>query len=194
MASEQAIQDDGIGGVDALQAAKHYDEERAKRLRDDSNNQFVGVSLSGKFQQFQEDLWVDAAAVKDARTMFPNNRCQMLILGAGVEGLLHAVRMVEAGIRPEDLRIVDIAGGFGEKWHWNRYSGVTCDIESQYYLPLLEEAGYIPRYCYAYGKDIHEYVALVAEKCGVAISAVFQTRTQQLKWNEFAKEWQMELV
>jgi hypothetical protein len=83
MSSNQAYQDEGVKGVDALQVEKNYGEERAKRLRDEGNDQFVDISLSDKFRYFQEDPWVDPAAVKDAQTMSPNNRCQMLILGAG---------------------------------------------------------------------------------------------------------------
>jgi len=48
--------------------------------------------------------------------MFPNNRCQILILGASFGGLLYAVRMIEAGVQPGNLRIVDCAGGFGVTW------------------------------------------------------------------------------
>ena len=194
MASDQAYYDDAVGSVDVLQIEKRYREERAKRLRDDCNDQFIDISLSDKFQHFQDDPWVDTAAVKDARTMFPDNRCQMLILGAGFGGLLYAVRMVEAGIRPENLRIIDTAGGFGGTWYWNRYPGLMCDIESYSYLPLLEETGYIPRHRYAYGEEIREYAGLVARRWGVAGSAVFQTRAQKLVWDEVAKEWQVELV
>ncbi|MCJ1388932.1 hypothetical protein MMC18_001783 [Xylographa bjoerkii] len=194
MASALAYEDEGIGGVDVLQAAERYGEERAKRLRDDGDSQFVDISLSDKFQQFQEDPWVDTATVKDARTMFPDNRCKLLIFGAGFGGLLYAVRMIEAGIRPEDIRIVDIAGGFGGTWFFNRFPGLMCDIESYSYLPLLEETGYIPRHRYAHGEDIRKYADFIAEKWGVADSAVFETRAQKLVWDEAAKEWQVELV
>lgn len=50
---------------------------------------------------------VESATVKDARTLFPNNSCRFLVLGAGLGRLLYAVRMVEAGIAPEDIRIID---------------------------------------------------------------------------------------
>ncbi|MCJ1379587.1 hypothetical protein MMC17_002689 [Xylographa soralifera] len=180
MTSDQPYEDDGINEVDALQLEKRYGEERAKRLRDDSNDQYIDISLSDKFQHFREDPWVDTSAVKDARTMFADSRCQMLILGAGWGGLLYAVRMVEAGIHPRDIRIVDTAGGFGGTWYWNRYPGIMCDIESYCYLPLLEETGYIPRHRYAHGEEIREYAGLVAEKWGVTDSAVFQTRAQKL--------------
>ncbi|KAF2793764.1 FAD/NAD(P)-binding domain-containing protein [Melanomma pulvis-pyrius CBS 109.77] len=193
-ASEKGYQDERVPGVDALQVQQRYDEERTKRLREDGDNQFVDISLSDKFKSFIEDPWVDTTAVKDAKTMFPDNRCQVLILGAGWGGLMYAVRMIEAGVRPEDIRIIDSAGGFGGTWYWNRYPGLTCDIESYSYLPLLEETGYVPQLRYSSGEEIRNYANLAAQKWGVAESAVFQTKAERLVWDEESKEWQVELV
>ena len=192
--SAQAYDDENVDGADALQAQERYGEERARRLREDGDKQFIETSLSDEFQHFQEDPWVDQAAIKDARTMFPNNRCKMLILGAGWGGLLYAVRMVEAGMRPEDLRVVDVAGGFGGTWYWNRYPGLMCDIESYCYLPLLEETEYVPEHRYSYGEEIRVYAELVAKKWGITNSAVFQTKARTLIWDEGTKEWQVQLV
>ncbi|KAF8862082.1 flavin-binding monooxygenase-like family protein [Acephala macrosclerotiorum] len=171
-----------------------YGEERAKRLRPEANEQYVDISLSDKFRHFQEDPWADKTVVKDVKTMFPDNRCEVLILGGGWGGLLYAVRMIDAGVRPEDLRIVDTAGGFGGTWYWNRYPGLMCDIESYCYLPLLEETGYMPKHRYAYGEEIRNYANLVAEKWNVTGSAIFQTKAEKLVWDEATKGWQVELV
>jgi cation diffusion facilitator CzcD-associated flavoprotein CzcO len=190
----QGWTDEGVPGVDALQLEKRYSEERAKRLREDGDNQFVDISVSEKFSSFLTDPWADAATVKDAKSMFPNDRCHLLILGAGWGGLLYAIRMVQAGISPKDIRIVDSAGGFGGTWYWNRYPGLTCDIESYSYLPLLEETGFVPKHRYSQGEEIRNYANLAAEKWGIAESAVFQTKAEKMVWDEEAKEWQLELV
>jgi cation diffusion facilitator CzcD-associated flavoprotein CzcO len=184
----------GIDEIDHLKVQKRYEEERDKRLRTDGDAQFVDISLSDKFQYFQNDPWVDASMIKDAQTMFPNNRCQILILGAGWGGLCYAVRMVQAGIRPEDIRIIDIAGGFGGTWYYNRYPGLTCDIESYCYLPFLEEMGYMPKHRYTSGEEIRNYANLVAERFNLAKYAVFQTRAEKLEWDEATKEWQVQLL
>ncbi|KAG6359175.1 hypothetical protein INS49_012695 [Diaporthe citri] len=88
---------------------------------------------------------------------------QVIILGAGFGGILFAARLVEAGIKPEDIRIVDVAGGFGGTWYWNRYPGVMCDTEASVYLPLLEETGYIPTHKYSYGEDIRGHCERIAK-------------------------------
>jgi hypothetical protein len=107
------LQTDQDHEIDVLGVQKRYKEERNKRLRTEGNSQFVDISNSDQFQHMQDDPWVDASKIKDARTMFPHNRCEVLVLGASWGGLCYAVRMVQAGIRPEDIRIIDMAGGFG---------------------------------------------------------------------------------
>jgi hypothetical protein len=141
-------EDEAAPGLDALQLQNRYASERAKRLRDDGNDQYHDMSLSSKFDSLIKDPWIEPASIKDAASMFPQNRCHMLILGAGLGGLLYAVRMIQAGVDAKDIRIVDTAGGFGGTWYWNRYPGVACDIESYCYLPLLEETGYVPKQRY----------------------------------------------
>ena len=191
--SEQSYDNEGVPGTEALQMEQRYGEERSKRLREDGVDQFVDISLSDKFNHFQEDPFVDYSTVKDLDSMFPDKTCQVLILGAGFGGLMYAVRMIEAGIRPEDIRIIDTAGGFGGTWYFNRYPGLTCDIESHCYLPLLEETGYMPKHRYSHGSEIRDYANLIAEKYNIVNSAVFLTKAEELRWDEECKTWQVAL-
>lgn len=182
--------------IDLLQAEKRYKEEREKRLRPDTKDQFIDICLDDRFKTFLEDPWIDmdGSAVKDASTMFPNNRCQLLIVGAGWGGILYAIRMIQAGIDADGIRIVDIAGGFGGTWYWNRYPGLTCDTESYSYLPLLEETGYIPQHRYSSGEEIRNYAKLVAQKWGLKDKSIFQTKAEKLNWDEHLKQWRVALV
>ncbi|KAM0547500.1 hypothetical protein ACHAPJ_010373 [Fusarium lateritium] len=173
---------------------ERYGEERAKRLRNDGQAQYIDISLSAQHEKFGQDPWAEPGTFKPLLDEFPNRRCDILIVGAGWGGLLHAVRMVKQGIAPESIRIIDTAGGFGGTWYFNIYPGLTCDIESYSYLPLLEETGYVPENRYASGEEIRRYAELVAQKWGVAGSAVFQTKAKKLAWHEDAKEWEVELT
>jgi cation diffusion facilitator CzcD-associated flavoprotein CzcO len=181
-------------GRDVTQAQERYIEERAKRLRDDGTDQFIDISQSDQFASFMEDPWIGAPQVKNIAEMFPGDRCQLLIVGAGLGGLLYGVRMIEAGIPASNIRIIDTAAGFGGTWYWNRYPGLTCDIESYMYLPLLEETGYVPKHRYSSGDEIRTYAELVAERWGLTASAVWQTKAEKLSWDEGAKEWLMTLA
>ncbi|PSN69315.1 flavin-binding monooxygenase-like family protein [Corynespora cassiicola Philippines] len=194
IATIQDYSDETLPEVDALQVEKRYSEERAKRLRDDGIEQYVDVAFSEKFKSFLDDPFVDPAAAKDAKSSFPDNRGYFVILGAGWGGLMYAVRLVQSGVEPKDIRIVDPATGFGGTWYWNRYPGLFCDIESYCYLPLLEETGYIPKHRYSTGEEIRNYAESTARKWGVADCAVWQTQAEKLIWDENAKEWQVTLV
>ena len=76
----------------------------------------------------------------------------VVIVGGGIAGVLAGARLRQAGV--ERIRIIDLAGGIGGTWYWNRYPGVMCDVESYIYMPMLEELGYIPSRRYALGDEI----------------------------------------
>ncbi|KAH7130024.1 monooxygenase [Dendryphion nanum] len=178
------------------QAHQRYDEERERRLRTDGIEQYIDLSVSDskEVSEFLEDPWVGSEKVKDLKTLFPNDRCKLLILGAGWGGLQYAFQMIQKGMNAEDIRIVDIAAGFGGTWYWNRYPGLKCDIESYCYIPLLEETGHVPSQRYASGEEIRLQSGYVAQKWGVADNAVFQTKAERMVWNEHVKEWSVELA
>jgi len=118
--SAEAVHHKSVTDINSSEVEERYGKERAKRLRDDGVDQFIDISSSEKYQHFQKDPWAEESSVKDVREMFPNNRCHVLIVGAGWGGLLYAVRMIEAGVKPDDIRIIDTAGGFGGTWYYNR--------------------------------------------------------------------------
>lgn len=172
---------------------QRYGVERAKRLREDGMRQYIDIALSPQHQRFGADPWVDPTKVQDLDAMFPNGQIEVLVIGGGWGGILSAAHMVEVGIEPEDIRIVDSAGHFGGTWYWNRYPGLTCDIESYSYLPLLEELGYMPKHRYSSGEEIRAYVNRVVKECGLADCGVFQTKVQRMVWDEDWGEWHVHL-
>ncbi|BBX16281.1 monooxygenase [Mycolicibacterium duvalii] len=111
----------------------------------------------------------------------------VVILGAGIAGLLAGVQLRKAGV--ERIRIIDRAGGIGGTWYWNRYPGVMCDIESYQYLPLLEELDYIPTRRYAYGEEIRHHLQAIAERFDLSRDALFHTGIQRAEWNDATARW-----
>jgi hypothetical protein len=101
----------------AMWIQQKYSEERNKRLRADGISQYVDLSRSDKFKHFQDDPWIDSNAPDAAvPALTDGSSCKFLILGAGFGGLVFAVRLMQAGINVDDIRIVDSAGGFGGTW------------------------------------------------------------------------------
>ncbi len=112
-----------------------------------------------------------------------------VVIGGGIAGLLAGARLREAGV--ERIRIVDLAGGVGGTWYWNRYPGVMCDVESYMYLPMLEELGYIPRHRYAFGEEILGHLEAIADRFDLVDDSLFHTGVTRAEWQEDAGRWQI---
>jgi len=105
-----------------------YQEERDKRLHLRPQGDAQYVKIEGRFARFLEDPYVErrerAPITKDI---------DVTILGGGFGGLLAAARLREDGI--DNILIFEKGGDFGGTWHWNRYPGAACDVES--YIPAI---------------------------------------------------------
>jgi cation diffusion facilitator CzcD-associated flavoprotein CzcO len=112
-----------------------------------------------------------------------------IVVGAGMAGLLAAVQLQQAGL--SRIRLVDIAGGAGGTWYWNRYPGVMCDVESYVYLPMLEETGYIPKDRYSSGEEIRLHLESIAERHGLLDHALFHTTVSEARWDDAAARWRV---
>ncbi|CAK5265658.1 unnamed protein product [Mycena citricolor] len=184
----------GVAAPDPA-ARQKYIEERNKRLRADGASQFVRLSTSDAYKHLEADPWVDHAALNAApHVLTDGESVKFLILGAGYGGLVFAARLVQAGFSPSDIRFVDVAGGFGGTWYWNRYPGLMCDVESYIYMPLLEETGYMPKHKYAYGNELRAHADRIAERYGLLEgTGSFRTQYHDAKWDEEARRWQVRL-
>ena len=168
---------------DALR--ERYRQEREKRLRADGEAQYI--ELAGSFARYaEEDPYADPNFSRAPLT----DEVEVAIIGGGFSGLLAAARLREAGV--DDFRIIEAGGDFGGTWYWNRYPGAQCDIESYCYLPLLEELGYIPKEKYSYVGEIFEHSQRIGQAYGLYDVACFQTRVNQLSWDEGLKRWRIQ--
>ncbi|TDZ26854.1 FAD-binding monooxygenase ausC [Colletotrichum orbiculare MAFF 240422] len=169
---------------------KKYTEEKDKRLRADGNEQYVELESSERFRHLNEDPWVDHATLNaQAPNLTDGDDVRITILGAGYSGLTCAIRCVQAGFKPEDIRLIDAAGGFGGTWWHNRYPGLMCDVESYSYLPLLEETGYMPKHRYSYGPELLAHAERMAQHWNLTNSGVFRTTIKSYEWDDEARRW-----
>lgn len=89
---------------------------------------------------------------------------RIVVIGAGMTGILLAVRMQQAGI--EDVTIFEKASRLGGTWRENTYPGVACDVPSHMYTysfapnPNWNEL-------FASGDEIQAYFEQVASDQGV---------------------------
>ena len=108
----------------------------------------------------------------------------VVVVGAGMAGLLAAVQLQRAGLTR--IRLVDIAGGVGGTWYWNRYPGVMCDVESYVYLPMLEEMGYVPKDRYSSGEEIRLHLQSIAERHEIEGSGHPTPRHENPLWRKLS--------
>ena len=158
-----------------------YEEERAKRIRADANDQYR--ELKGEFAHYREDTYAESRIEREPL----HDEVEVAIIGGGFGGLLTGARLREAGV--EDIRIIDAAGDFGGTWYWNRYPGIACDIESYIYMPLLEETGYMPTQKYATGAEIFEHCQRIGRHYDLYRDVCFQTRVTELRWDDAEARW-----
>ncbi|PSN73315.1 FAD/NAD(P)-binding domain-containing protein [Corynespora cassiicola Philippines] len=170
-----------------------YTYERDKRLQHqpEGAKQFVKLNEES-FKDLNEDRFINYDAVDANQPLRDGSKTKVLITGGGHGGLLMAVRLIQAGLDPNDIVIVDKAGGFGGTWYWNRYPGLMCDIEGYCYMPLLEETGYVPQHRYSYGYEIREHTERIARQW--KIRGQFATETTYQKWDEEKRRWIVSLV
>jgi len=158
-----------------------YRRERDKRLRADGNEQYVEVK--GRFAHFLDDTYATPGFTRAPLA----DEVEVAVIGGGFGGLLAGARLRQAGV--ESIRMIDPASDFGGTWYWNRYPGIACDIESYTYLPLLEELGDMPKQKYSDGREILDHSQAIARKFELYRDALFQTRVENLRWDEAAARW-----
>ncbi|AEO56645.1 pyridine nucleotide-disulfide oxidoreductase-like protein [Thermothelomyces thermophilus ATCC 42464] len=180
------------------QLSQKYTAEAAKRFRPEGLGQFIRLKEVGneRFRALAEDPWVDHAALNAKEPVKDGSRYKFIILGAGYGGLLYAVRLAEAGLAsgPDDILMVDAAGGFGGTWWWNRYPGLHCDVESYSYMPLLEETGYIPKSKYAAGPELLEHAYRIATQWKLHDKALFRSNVKTIRWDDESRLWSLEVT
>ena len=59
-----------------------------------------------------------------------NGAFDAVIVGAGLAGLYMLHRLRQVGL---SARVYEAGSGVGGTWHWNRYPGARCDVESMDY-------------------------------------------------------------
>lgn len=182
-----------IGPVNKHLAQERYKTELAKRLAASSNfGKRIEVWKSPFLADINKDHWADYDKIaKETPPLEDGSRVKFLIIGAGHSGLVHAYHLTAAGFSSQDIVLVDVAGGWGGTWYWNRYPGLQCDVEGYCYLPLLEESGFVPQDRYSKGEEIRRNAEHIAAKFG--LQGMFCTKLMGADWNEQHSRWDVRL-
>ncbi|MEQ8485651.1 MAG: NAD(P)/FAD-dependent oxidoreductase [Pseudomonadales bacterium] len=111
---------------------------------------------------------------------------KVLIIGAGMSGLLSAIRLQEAGI---PFEIVERHEGVGGTWHQNTYPGCRVDSPNHIYSYSFRPADW-PQY-YSPQKVLREYFDQVADDYDLKPHIRFGTEVKEARFDEASGTWQV---
>lgn len=89
---------------------------------------------------------------------------RFIVIGAGMAGILSAIKLLEAG--RNNLRVYEKAAKVGGTWRENTYPGLTCDVAAHAYTYSFEPNPEWSQYL-APGPEIQQYFERTAKKYGL---------------------------
>jgi cation diffusion facilitator CzcD-associated flavoprotein CzcO len=106
---------------------------------------------------------------------------RFVVVGAGMAGILSAVRLAEAGFT--DVTVYEKADRLGGTWRENTYPGVACDVPSHLYsysfAPNSEWT-----HVFSPGPEIWSYLEDVAHRFGVDERIRYGTEVNRLEYRD----------
>jgi cation diffusion facilitator CzcD-associated flavoprotein CzcO len=118
--------------------------------------------------------------------MSSDRRPRFAIIGAGMSGLLAAIKLREAGY---DFTVFEKANRVGGTWRENTYPGIACDVPSHLYSYSFELN---PDWSYlsSPGNEIQEYFEGVAGRYGIDDAIRFGEPVVRCEWQD--GRWEVE--
>jgi cation diffusion facilitator CzcD-associated flavoprotein CzcO len=112
---------------------------------------------------------------------------RVVVIGAGMAGILSGIRLAEAGL--DNYTIYEKADDVGGTWRENTYPGIGCDVPSHIYSYSFELN---PDWSQLYspGNEILGYFRGVAKKYGVHASIRFEEEIVRCEFSE--GRWRIE--
>jgi len=103
-----------------------------------------------------------------------------IIIGAGMSGLLAAIKLLERG--ESDFTIYEKGASVGGTWRENTYPGLACDTPAHSYAYSF---AYNPEWnaFYAAGPEIRAYFESIAERYGLMAHIRFNTGIEGARWD-----------
>lgn len=113
----------------------------------------------------------------------------VIVVGGGIGGLYTIYRMRQLGLR---VKAFEAGNGIGGTWHWNRYPGCRCDVESLEYSfsfsPELEQEWRWPER-YGTQPEILRYLNHVADRFDLRKDVQLNTRVLTACFDSNANLW-----
>jgi 4-hydroxyacetophenone monooxygenase len=110
---------------------------------------------------------------------------KVLVIGAGMTGMVAAIKLAEAGY---DHVVIEKNPDVGGTWYENRYPGVGVDTPSHFYSYSFEITPEWHHY-HPHGADMQQYLLHVADKYALRERIQFNSTVARLDYDDAAKMW-----
>ena len=110
---------------------------------------------------------------------------RVLVIGAGLTGMVAAIKLEEAGY---DHIVIEKNSEVGGTWWENKYPGVGVDTPSHFYSYSFEISPEWNQY-HPHGADMQNYLTTVADKYDLRRRIRFNTMVTKLVYDDQAKMW-----
>lgn len=120
----------------------------------------------------------------------PDRLFRVAIIGAGMSGLVAAVRLRQAGV---DVVIVEKNDDVGGTWYENRYPGCRVDVSNLFYSYSFAQRDDWPEH-YSSQSVLLDYFRRVADETGVRDLVRFETEVSSMAFDDDTATWTLDVV
>lgn len=147
----------------------------------------------GYIPMMQEEMALDGMDSRDVSwddvPREARSRLRVLVMGAGMSGLLAAIRLEDYGVPYEVVEKNDAVGG---TWFENVYPGCRVDVANHFYCYSFEPNPEWSEY-FSRQPELRDYFERCATKYGVRPRIRFRTEVVSARWDDAAREWEVRL-
>ena len=155
----------------------------------------AGADIPENYADFLNDeLAIGGQSSKDPQWTTPvlqaaARRMHVLVIGAGMSGLLTGIRLSQAGI---DFEIVDKNADVGGTWLENTYPGCRVDSSNHIYSYSFEPNHNWPQH-FSTQPVLLDYFRGVANRYDLRKKIRFETSVEEMVWDEARAVWEVTL-
>jgi 4-hydroxyacetophenone monooxygenase len=155
----------------------------------------AGAEIPEGYADFlMDELAIGGRSTKDPQFVEPQvreaaRRMKVLVIGAGMSGLLTGIRLSQAGV---PFEIVEKNADVGGTWLENTYPGCRVDSSNHMYSYSFEPNHLWPQH-FSTQPVLLDYFRGVAERYGLRRFIRFETTVEDMVWDEGGAVWRVGL-
>ncbi|HIG02680.1 MAG TPA: NAD(P)/FAD-dependent oxidoreductase [Myxococcales bacterium] len=129
-----------------------------------------------------------APASKSPAPNAPSRNPRVVVIGAGMSGILSAIKLQQAGF--DQFVVYEKANRLGGTWRENTYAGIACDVPSHFYsYSFALNPEWTQRF--SPGQEIQSYFEEIAQRFGVDARIEYGKQVKSCVFRE--DRWRIEI-